>query len=251
MESNQYVIVNGKKFEVINNTLDLSQNKIVSITEVEGLDKLPNLEVLILMGNRISQISGLERMVNLRSLNLNRNKITKIEGINHLTKLRYLGLSHNKITEISGLDAQTGLEELSLSFNKIMEITGLEQLTNLRRLNLASNPLVGSSRRIAKGSIDEIRQFCKQKETSSLAQDLFEDVESMKRKFLIFSALDGACFILLILIGVTSDSPPNPLMVTLFYGLFAAEFVLVILTTYFYMAAQRLEDSYRAKFTDR
>lgn len=51
------------------------QNKISVIENLEGLDKLKNLE---LGGNRIREIQGLDTLTALKELWLGKNKITEI-----------------------------------------------------------------------------------------------------------------------------------------------------------------------------
>jgi len=113
----------GKKFKVRtykeSSSLDLSNKKIINISDIVGLNQLKDLT----------------------SLNLKSNQITEIKGLDHLVNLKSLNLSNNQITEIKGLENLTRLEVLDLMDNKIDELKGLEYLNNLRRFMVYGNPL--------------------------------------------------------------------------------------------------------------
>jgi len=99
LEMNMKVEYNGQSYVAKNKkglkTLDLSRLGIVDITEIEGLDRLTDLQVLSLAGNKITEIKGLENLTNLERLNLTNNEITEIKGIDNLTKLRYFTVYKN------------------------------------------------------------------------------------------------------------------------------------------------------------
>ena len=117
------------------------------ITEIQGLNKLVNLQKLDLSwnritnlrSNRITEIQGLENLINLEDLALDFNKITKIKGLDGLTKLESLNLFSNEITEIQGLEKLANLQELHLLDNQISKIKGLDNLTKLKYISLYNN----------------------------------------------------------------------------------------------------------------
>lgn len=157
-----YVTYKGKKYQVINDTLIISED-IEDISELIGLENLTNLRELYLfyskikeingIGNlrnltylsipdsQITEINGLEELNNLRKLELEGSQITQIKGLNNLKKLKFLYLSANKITEIKGLDSLVKLETLWLDRNSITELKGLENLRNLKEINLNLNTI--------------------------------------------------------------------------------------------------------------
>src|SRR5271157_4624947 len=98
------VRVHGKDYVVKKNKLDLHKKKIESISEIEGLDQLANLQVLILWGNKITEIKGLDALVNLKTLILGSQSHENLG---------------NPITEIKGLDRLENLEELNLSYTPV------------------------------------------------------------------------------------------------------------------------------------
>ncbi|MFX1555996.1 MAG: leucine-rich repeat domain-containing protein [Promethearchaeota archaeon] len=127
--------------------LMINGQNIRRIKEINGLEKLINLEILDISMNQIIEINGIESLINLKTLLLGNfthndgNEITEIKGLESLTHLEYLDLSFNRITKIKNLDNLTSLKFLSLRKNNIIEITGLKKLRNLERLNLGGNQI--------------------------------------------------------------------------------------------------------------
>lgn len=134
-----HVIVKGEKKIVKKNKLKLKKIGITDISEIEGLEKLINLEELDLRKNNISEIKGLNTLTNLTILNLRKNQISEIKGLEKLINLKKLNLSENNISEIKGLDHLKNLEYLNLNLNNISEIKGFENLTNLLHLDMFRN----------------------------------------------------------------------------------------------------------------
>ncbi|GAB0096939.1 uncharacterized protein DMENIID0001_125240 [Sergentomyia squamirostris] len=134
-------------------TLDLSDNEFTEIPA--GLIEFPELEALILSGNRISHLSGssLSNLNNLKTLILARNNISNWVDINPNTLLQpspllMLSLAQNPLTTFSGVDDSTvliskTLKTLDLSDCKIVRMAGqmLSGLPKLEHLNMAQNPL--------------------------------------------------------------------------------------------------------------
>lgn len=124
--------------------LYLVENK---LKVVEGLDKLVNLELLELGGNRLRKIdTGLENLVNLRQLWLGKNKIVRIgKSLHQLHKLELLSLQANRILTLEPDNfpngVHTALREVYLSENGIQVIEHLEHLHTLRTLDLSFNPI--------------------------------------------------------------------------------------------------------------
>lgn len=139
--SEEFVVVHNEIYYASRNTLNLDGLKIKDMSEIEGLNKCKNLEVLRLNGNQIAEIKGLESLSNLQFLNLSENKIVKIQGLERLVQLKNLDLSFNLITRIEGLENLKDLEYLTLDSNHITEIKGLEQLNKLKWLSLYENPI--------------------------------------------------------------------------------------------------------------
>ncbi len=145
------------------NILNLSEIGITNISDIKGLEKLINLQVLILSNNHIAEINGLGTLSNLLFLDMSKNQISEIKnlenlkkleilklfvnniseikGFENLVKLEYLNLGKNQIFKIQNLAHLYYLDELNLSFNNITEIAGLENLNNLKWLYLRGNQI--------------------------------------------------------------------------------------------------------------
>ncbi len=155
---NEKFFLNGDKLDL---TRKRKKSRIISISEILGLNMLNNLksltikdhslfsidnlemlsslETLDLSRNKIEKISGLNKCTKIKKLNLNNNKIKEINNINYIKYLEYLDLSQNEINEIDGLDHLKHLQTLRLNGNNIKKIEGLDNLPNLTILNLANN----------------------------------------------------------------------------------------------------------------
>jgi hypothetical protein len=72
------------------------------ITQIEGLNRLVNLEELDLSQNKIGKIEGFDHLLNLKVLRIGHNPIRKIEGLGELQKLSYLSLFPSKIAQDLG-----------------------------------------------------------------------------------------------------------------------------------------------------
>lgn len=145
------VIENSPYLNKIENLDNLTNLKILDLTDsniavIENLDHLINLESLRLGKNYetscedyITEITGLENLPNLNMLDLCGNRIKDISGLETLTNLKILVLTYNQIKEIKGLDNLSSLERLYLRGNIITEIKGLENLSNLKVLGIQEN----------------------------------------------------------------------------------------------------------------
>jgi hypothetical protein len=88
--------INGNLDEV--NEVDLSNNH---ISDLGGIEKFSNIQILKLNNNDITKVDGLENLEKLEKLFLRNNRITNIEGLENLVNLKLIDLSNNRtITEI-------------------------------------------------------------------------------------------------------------------------------------------------------
>eukprot|EP00741_Cyanophora_paradoxa_P003422 tig00000704_g3325.t1 len=108
-------------------TLYLCSNKISSIDSAT-LACLTKLKTLELGSNRIREINGLDKLCELENLWLGRNKISCIERLSGLPNLQRLSLQSNRITKLAGLEALVNLTELYLSHNGISKLEGFDTL---------------------------------------------------------------------------------------------------------------------------
>ena len=133
-----YNLTYEKEYDDNDVEIDLCRRKIAKIT---GLDKLVNLQTLILRRNMITEIKNIDNLVNLHTLDLSENMITDIKGLDNKYNLQILNLSYNMITDIKSLDNLVNLEKLDLSYNRITEIKNIDNLVNLQILYLAGNKI--------------------------------------------------------------------------------------------------------------
>ncbi|GAI87700.1 unnamed protein product, partial [marine sediment metagenome] len=125
------VIVNGKKYEVLENKLALSDLQIKTLEEIEGLSSLTNLVELDLSSNQISDLTGSVHLTSLKTLKLQNNKITNTSGIENLINLEELRLFGNQIYELKEVQGLENLKILDLdSKRKISENKYLKYLLN-------------------------------------------------------------------------------------------------------------------------
>jgi len=93
-----------------------------------------------LYNREVTEIDGLDKLINLEYLTIKRTKLKKIEGLGKLVKLIKLELSHNRLTEIEGLDKLVNLKYLYLGDNRLSRIDGLDRLPNLKTKSIYPNP---------------------------------------------------------------------------------------------------------------
>ncbi|NXY45159.1 LRCC1 protein, partial [Ceuthmochares aereus] len=118
-----------------------------SISRIEGLGHLRNLQHLDLSSNQIRRIEGLSSLANLRTLSLSCNLITRVEGLEKLFNLTMLNLSYNRIHDLSGFLCLHGtshnISHIDLHSNRINNINHLLQCTKglccLTNLTLEKN----------------------------------------------------------------------------------------------------------------
>ena len=162
--------------------LDLSSQNLSTLENLEGINKLANLNLnnnkLTLEDTKSQEI--LKNMINLQNLNLANNQITNVKVLNNLKnlKLLYLNGKDNKINLVEIEDIISNLDLFSIStenlktivncdINKItklyiqssglLEIPDLSKFTLLNKLNLHDNPKISNFEEISKiSSLQEL-----------------------------------------------------------------------------------------------
>ena len=152
-------------------SLTLVYESIKNISEI--IENLPNPEILkhlCLNENEITNLNGVEKLTNLEELHVNFNQIEKIEGISELKNLKRFWICENKIKNIENLplnitsfwaannlietipediDKYTQLEFINISGNFISDLKDiflLEKIKSLKKLylsdiNFGENPI--------------------------------------------------------------------------------------------------------------
>jgi hypothetical protein len=115
--------------------LDASSRR---LTQLDGIELMPNLVELDLSGNRLIDISGLAGLKHLEKLNLRGNDVREISPLAGLAALEYLNLYDNRnIRNISPLEGLVNLKTLILANVPVSEQAELlSALSHLRKLNL-------------------------------------------------------------------------------------------------------------------
>jgi Leucine-rich repeat (LRR) protein len=107
------------------------------LTEAD-LEKVVELQ---LFGNQLTDVTGLEKCTQLQVLGLGGNQLTELPtGLEKLTQLKDFRSQFSELTDVKGLDKLARLKKLYLGYNKLTSVRGLEKLTQLTELNLEDNP---------------------------------------------------------------------------------------------------------------
>ena len=112
------------------------------LTELpKGLEKLTQLEELILYGNQLTDVKDLENLTQLKELYLGGNKLTDVAGLENLTQLTILYLDGNKLTDVKSLEKLMKLETLYLEDNPDLTKAQIAELKKaLPKCKIYSNP---------------------------------------------------------------------------------------------------------------
>jgi hypothetical protein len=115
--------------------LDASSRR---MTQLDGIELMPNLVELDLSGNRLIDISGLAGLTHLEKLNLRGNDVREISPLAGLAALEYLNLYDNRnIRNIGPLAGLVNLKTLILANVPVgAQTADLSGLTQLKKLNL-------------------------------------------------------------------------------------------------------------------
>ena len=106
------------------------------IVDLTGLEHATDLQVLILIGNKIRDLSPLSDLTGLYFLDLAGNQISDLRPLAGLTALEVLRLGGNQIRDVSPLAGLVNLKELLLSGNPISDLSPLAGLENLEDLRI-------------------------------------------------------------------------------------------------------------------
>ena len=121
-------------------SLDARYKGIVDLT---GLEHATDLQVLVLIENKIHDISPLSSLTGLVFIDLGGNQISDLRPLAALTRLETLQIWRNQIEDISPLAALVNLKKLLIENNDIRDFSPLDGMTRLEVLHKQGNFRVG------------------------------------------------------------------------------------------------------------
>ena len=119
--------------------LNIGQNK--DPLKRNGLDLMPNIEVLGIGYTSIDDITPVYKFKKLKQLYVSRTGIKDYSFIKNIPTLEGIDFSENDIQDISFLKDYPNLKLVSAAGNNIKNIDVLKNLTNLESLNLDNNKI--------------------------------------------------------------------------------------------------------------
>lgn len=125
----------------LTNLTELHINGNVSLSTIDPITSLVNLEKLSITLSRVKNITALETMTKLTDVVLVSNGIVDVAPLANAVNLENLQLSSNAIADPSPLNNLTKLTNLDISGNEITDISSLSALVNLTSLNVWTNEL--------------------------------------------------------------------------------------------------------------
>ncbi len=102
------------------------------ISDLAGLDQLPNLTILLLPGNQISTLPTLP--AKLMRIDLANNQLTDISAITPLKNLGDLDVSNNQLTELPPLNHYEFIDSVIAAGNQLTALPELRQVDGLNTL---------------------------------------------------------------------------------------------------------------------
>lgn len=106
------------------------------MTSIEGLNCLPDLQILFLDSLEQLTTVSVTGCSNLTEVILDNSAIESIEGLDDLVNLKLLSLQNMQHLKMLSFTTESELESLKLGSSSIESIEGLEKLTNLKSLSL-------------------------------------------------------------------------------------------------------------------
>ncbi|MGV8027002.1 MAG: protein kinase [Anaerolineaceae bacterium] len=112
-----------------------------SITTLNDLQELKNLQSISLVYQNITDLSPLSNLVFLEYIDLHHNPIEDVSPLSQIPSLRSLTLFDTNVRDLSALRSCTKLTSLDVGDTQITSLTALNGLASLRNLMLRKAPL--------------------------------------------------------------------------------------------------------------
>jgi Leucine-rich repeat (LRR) protein len=114
----------------------MTLNLLQRLTSLEGLQQLPTLKALSLIGLPVSDFSIVAQLKQLERLTLETG-IKSLEPVKSLTQLKHLSLHENVLENLAGLEQLQSLEELTIHKANFKDFTPIAALKNLKKLHIS------------------------------------------------------------------------------------------------------------------
>jgi Leucine-rich repeat (LRR) protein len=102
-------------------------NMSFELEDLAGISELHNLEILVVVHQKLRSVKELRGLHQLKSLFINNNSIESLAGIENLTGLQQLYAQHNLIGSILPVQALLNLQELYVHDNRLNSLEGLTE----------------------------------------------------------------------------------------------------------------------------
>ncbi len=100
-------------------------NMSFELEDMSGLLGLPNLELAVVIHQKLTHLRDAASFSNLRSLFIHNNQITSLEGLEKLTQLKEVYCNVNMIDSLKPCAELTNLHTLYCNYNLISDLEGI------------------------------------------------------------------------------------------------------------------------------
>ncbi len=121
-------------------TLDISGNQYID--ELNGINKLKDLQILNISNTRVKDIVPLRNLTSLTSLRCNHTEISNLSPLRYSYNLQEIVAHHTNIGDIEILANFDKLKKLNLAYTKVKSIKPIANLKNLQNLNIAGTKVI-------------------------------------------------------------------------------------------------------------
>ena len=97
------------------------------LSDLSGISRLDNLEVLVATHHRFTSITVLRSLKKMKNLFLNNNRIECLEGIESMACLEQLYVQYNHIESIKPIEGLLDLKEVYIHDNNLSSLDGLTE----------------------------------------------------------------------------------------------------------------------------
>jgi Leucine-rich repeat (LRR) protein len=103
-------------------------NMSFELEDLSGISQLHNVEILVIIHQKLGSINELNALQKLKSLFINNNHIESLDGIENLTSLSQLYAQHNRIASILPVEQLINLQEFYIHDNLLNSLEGLTEI---------------------------------------------------------------------------------------------------------------------------